>query len=228
MWQLGMPKYRISAFYAQRKQMNKINHVQALTFACELVSWHSVAQLSNRVAQKIEQDGFKPDIVIAIARGGYVPARILCDRLDIYNLTSIRIAHYTGGSTKLEQARLSMPLAIEIKGMNVLLVDDVTDTGDTFRLALEHVKSFAPQTIKTAVIHHKTISELVPDYYATMIRKWRWIIYPWAVTEDICGFISKMSPSPRSYDEIREFLQQHYALTLSVKRLREIYPSAIQ
>ena len=78
-----------------------------------------------------KQDQFKPDIVIAIARGGYVPARILCDRLDIYNLTSIRIAHYTGGSTKLELARLSIPLGIDIKGMQVLLVDDVTDTGDT-------------------------------------------------------------------------------------------------
>lgn len=184
--------------------------------------------LSNKLAQKIKQDQFKPDIVIAIARGGYVPARILCDRLDIYNLTSIRIAHYTGGSTKLELARLSIPLGIDIKGMQVLLVDDVTDTGDTFRLALEHVRSFAPQAVKTAVIHHKAISELVPDYYATIIRKWRWIIYPWAVTEDIAGFISKMSPPPRSYNEIRDYLQRHYALTLSVKRLQDIYPAATQ
>ena len=122
--------------------MNSNQAIRPSGFACELVSWRRVAMLSNKLAQKIKQDQFKPDIVIAIARGGYVPARILCDRLDIYNLTSIRIAHYTGGSTKLELARLSIPLGIDIKGMQVLLVDDVTDTGDTFRLALEHVRSF--------------------------------------------------------------------------------------
>ena len=208
--------------------MNSKQSIQPSSFACELISWHGVAMLSNKLAQQIKQDQFKPDIVIAIARGGYVPARILCDRLDIYNLTSIRIAHYTGGSTKLELARLSIPLGIDIKGMQVLLVDDVTDTGDTFRLALEHVKSFSPQVVKSAVIHHKAISELVPDYYATIIRKWRWIIYPWAVTEDICGFISKMSPPPRSHTQIRDYLQKYYALTLSVKRLQEICPAAIQ
>ena len=97
---------------------------------CELVSWHSTVKLSYKLAAMIKHDGFSPDIVIAIARGGYVPARIICDRLDIYDLASIRITHYTGGSSKQEQARLSIPLSIDISGMSVLLVDDVDDTGD--------------------------------------------------------------------------------------------------
>ena len=201
---------------------------KAARFTCELVSWHAVARHTNRLADKIKQDQFIPEIVIAIARGGYVPARIICDRLDIYNLTSIRIAHYTGGSNKLEQARLSMPLSIDIRGMNVLLVDDVTDTGDTFKLAYEHVNSFAPHAIKTAVIHHKMVSCILPDYYATIVRKWRWIVYPWAVTEDITGFISKMSPKPRTFVEASQFLAQHYGITLSATRLEEIVPAAIQ
>jgi len=192
------------------------------SFNCELVSWHSTVKLSSKLVGMIKHDGFKPDVVIAIARGGYVPARIICDRLNIYNLASIRITHYTGGSTKQEQARLSIPLSIDINEMNVLLVDDVDDTGDTFCIALEHLKGFHPKSIKTAVLHHKAISTVLPDYYATTIRKWRWIIYPWAMTEDITGFISRMKPKPRTFDEARMRLEQDYAIKLSTRQLEEI------
>ena len=180
------------------------------------------------LAKKIKRDHFNPDIVVTIARGGYVPARIICDHLDIYNLTSIRITHYTGGSTKQEQARLSIPLSIDIKGMKVLLVDDVDDTGDTLNLALEHLESFQPEIIKTAVLHHKVVATSIPDYYAVTVRKWRWIIYPWAITEDITGFISKMKPKPRTLEEIQNRLQEDYKIKLSVSKLQEIvYQRAI-
>lgn len=192
------------------------------TFKCELVSWHSILKLSYKLAAMIKRDGFKPDIVIAIARGGYIPARLICDRLGIYNLASIRITHYTGGSTKQEQARLSIPLSIDINAMNVLLVDDVDDTGDTFDIALEHLKSFHPKAIKTAVLHHKAICTVLPDYYATTVRTWRWIIYPWALTEDITGFINRMKPKPDTLNEARTRLEQDYAVKLSISQLDEI------
>jgi hypoxanthine phosphoribosyltransferase len=189
---------------------------------CEIMSWSSVAKLSHKLALGIQHDSFVPDIVVAIARGGYVPARILCDRLNIYNLTSIRITHYTGGSTIHEKARLSVPLCVDIRDMNVLLVDDVDDTGETIELALKHLYSFQPKMVKTAVLHHKTVSPLVPDYYAKTIRKWRWIIYPWALAEDITGFISRMSPKPKTLEEVRVRLEQDYGIRLSTARLEEI------
>ncbi|MGD8784165.1 MAG: phosphoribosyltransferase [Thioalkalispiraceae bacterium] len=189
---------------------------------CEIASWNTVTKLSYKLALQIKKDNFQPDIVIAVARGGYVPARLVCDRLDIYDLTSIRITHYTGGSARQEQARLSIPLSIDIKGMQVLLVDDVDDTGDTLNLALEHLNSFQPAVIKSAVLHHKTVASLMPDYYAMTVRKWRWIIYPWALTEDILGFINKMSPQPQSLGETQIRLQQEYGIKLPLKKLRDI------
>lgn len=192
------------------------------SFKCELINWNSTVTLCNKLAAKIKKDDFIPDIVITIARGGYVPARLICDRLDIYNLTSIRITHYTSGSTKQQQARLSIPLSIDISGMKVLLVDDVDDTGDTLDLAFEHIKSFHPQSIKTAVVHHKVISTVIPDYYVETVNKWRWIIYPWALTEDIKGFINRMEQRPATLEETRIRLEQEYDVKLTIKQLEDV------
>ncbi|MCK5386828.1 MAG: phosphoribosyltransferase, partial [Gammaproteobacteria bacterium] len=131
----------------------------------ELVSSAMVTRLCRKLAHKIQDSGFNPDIVICIARGGYIPARLICDYLNIYNLTSIRIKHYTG-STKSETARLLEPLSIDIKGMNVLLIDDIDDTGDTLKLAQDYLKGLNPQEIMVAVLHHKIISTLTPDFFA--------------------------------------------------------------
>jgi hypothetical protein len=62
----------------------------------------------------------------------------------------------------------------------------------------------------------------MPDYYAMTVRKWRWIIYPWALTEDILGFINKMSPQPQSLGETQIRLQQEYGIKLPLKKLRDI------
>lgn len=116
----------------------------AKQFQCELVSWGEVYRLSALLVRQMKDAGYRPDVIIAIARGGYVPARLVCDFLDIYDLTSVRISHYTAGSSKEETARLSSPLCMDIKGLRVLLVDDITDTGDTIVVALQHIREFGP------------------------------------------------------------------------------------
>ena len=46
-------------------------------FRCELISWRRVYLLARKLAYVINGDNFQPDVIVAIARGGYVPARIL-------------------------------------------------------------------------------------------------------------------------------------------------------
>jgi hypoxanthine phosphoribosyltransferase len=189
---------------------------------CELISWQTVLNLSYRLAEKIQNSGFKPDIIIAIARGGFVPARLLCDHLDIYNLTSMRIEHYQAGSQKMPSARLSIPLSVDVKNKNVLVVDDVDDTGETIKLAIEHVRSFSPADIKLAVIHYKTTSPLAPDFFGGSIRNWRWLIYPWAVTEDIGNFISRLPSQPESVEQANHQLLEHFGIRVPINNLRHI------
>ncbi len=195
----------------------------AKQFQCELISWGEVHRLSALLALQIREAGYKPDLVVAIARGGYVPARIVCDYLDIYDLTSIRITHYTAGSNKEKKASLSSPLCMEIKGLKVLLVDDLTDTGDTIEIALQHIREFKPAEIKIAMLHHKKQSLFQPDFYAKKLLKWRWLIYPWAMVEDISGFLRAMPEPPTTIEAAKKILQANHGVTVPLKTLSQVF-----
>jgi hypoxanthine phosphoribosyltransferase len=189
----------------------------------EFVSWNKITHLSYLLANKIAVDKYRPDLVISIARGGYVPARLLCDYLDIYNLTSIRITHYLEGSIKIKAAKLSIPLKLDISGMNILLVDDVDDSGETLQLALEHIKRFNPAQIKVAVLHHKQISTITPDYYAQKIVKWRWITYPWAIVEDVQGFIKQLDPKPANVQTAIDYFFESYRIRIPLEVMEQAF-----
>lgn len=165
-------------------------------FQCELVPWRRVTALTRRLAQRITAAGFAPDVIVAVARGGYVPARLLADYLDVMELASLRVEHYTAGARKRRHARVVQPLNIALAGRRVLIVDDVADTGDTFVLARAHVATRRPAAVHTAALHYKIGSVFEPDFYAERLATWRWINYPWARIEDIAGFIARLRPRP--------------------------------
>lgn len=192
-------------------------------FQCELVSWGRVVNLSYKLAMQIRRDGFHPDIIIAIGRGGYVPARLLADYLDIMNLTSIKVEHYLAGAHRQNKATVKYPLSIDVSGQQVLVVDDVSDSGDTFAVTMRHItERSTPKTIRTAVLHHKTVSEFVPEYYAAKVIKWRWLIYPWAQIEDIGGFVAELEPCPASRDAVAAQLEEAYGIRVPDKLLEYV------
>ena len=188
-------------------------------FQCELVSWNRVVGLALKLARKIQQQGFQPDIIIAIGRGGYVPARLLADYLDMMNLTDIKVEHYHSAE-QMQTAKVKYGLSTDVSNQKVLLVDDVSDSGDTFVVAIEHILQHSkPTTIRTVALHHKTTSKFVPDFYAAKIIKWRWLIYPWAQTEDISSFLSKLSPPIQNKQDAITRLHQAYGIKVPDKLL---------
>ena len=187
---------------------------------CELISWNTVYRLAERLSLSILDSGFRPEVIVAVARGGYVPARILCDFLDLYHLTSIRVVHYASGARKQPEARVTDSICTDIRSRRILIVDDVSDTGDTYEAAITHLQDFQPREIRTAVLLHKTTAKYQPDFIARRVVKWRWMIYPWAVIEDLGGFIARMSPKPRDAGEIGRRLEAEYGLKLPAARLK--------
>lgn len=189
---------------------------------CELVSWGRFASLARRLAFKILDDDYVPDLIVAIGRGGYLPARLLSDCLHVLDLADFKIEHYRG-TRKYGQARVKYPLTAEVSNRRVLLVDDVSDSGDTFETAMDHIQTRGtPAQLRTAVLDHKTVSTFVPDYYARKVIKWRWIVYPWAVTEDVTGFIEAMDPPPQDSESLAERIHRDHGIRLSRPRLEEI------
>jgi hypoxanthine phosphoribosyltransferase len=193
------------------------------SFPCQLVSWDEAYRLSRKLAYEIKSSGFHPDLIIAIGRGGYVPARIVSDFLLHSLLTSIKVEHWDNAARKRPEATVRFPLAVDIQGQKILIVDDVTDTGETLRVTADYVRSLHAGEIRTGVMQHKTVSPIVPDFYAEVITEWRWIIYPWAAHEDLVGFAERvLSEQPATIKQICERLKERYSLVVDENEMPEI------
>jgi len=171
----------------------------------------------------IKNSGYDPNIVVAICRGRLVPARLVCDFLHIKDLTTIKVEHWGIVATPTEKAVIKFPLYVDIKDKRVLLVDDITDTGETMSVSLEHLKKFNPKEIRTAVLIHKIISDFLPDYYVRKITQWRWVIFPWHIWEDLTVLIKNMKAIGICCEEdIRRELKSKYNIEVQSEMIKEI------
>ncbi len=192
-------------------------------FKCHMVTWDEAYSLTKNLARKIKVSGFKPDLVIGIARGGLVPARIVCDFLLQKDLASMKVEHWGIAST-LGRAKIKYPLPAEadIRGKSILIVDDVADTGDTFFAIMDYLKEKKADEIRTAVVQYKTSSTFIPDYWGEKHEEWKWIIYPWALYEDLTGFIERLLTRPMTREALRKDLKKDYNIKTSRKELDEV------
>lgn len=177
---------------------------------CKIVSWEEVEDWADKLSEKIKK-GFKPDIVIGLTRGGWVPARLICDRLKIKNLLAVKTEHWGLTATKDGKAKLVHGIGMDIEGKNILVIDDITDTGQSLALAIEHIKEKNPKEIKSATLLHITHSNIIPDFYVVEVPKeeWTWFIFPWNFNEDIRNFVEKASNHSKETNEIKELLKKH-------------------
>ena len=192
-------------------------------FRCDMPSWRRVVRDSKTLSNLIKTSGYDPNIVVAVCRGGVVPARLMCDFLHIKDLTTIKVEHWGMVATPTEKAVIKFPLYVDIRDKRVLLVDDITDTGDTLRVSLEHLKTFEPKEIRTAVLIHKIISAFLPDYYVRKITQWRWVIFPWHIWEDLTVLIKNMKAIGICCEEdIRRKLKSKYNIEVQSEIIKEI------
>ena len=142
-----------------------------------ILSWRDVYNLTLQLSERIVNSGFIPDVIVGIARGGWIPARILSDVLYANTLQNIRIEYYTDVGAKGKEPRITQPLTGSMKNKTMLLVDEVADTGDTLVHAVKHVKKLGVVDVRSAVLHYKPTSIVKPDYY--MVETTSWTVYPW-------------------------------------------------
>lgn len=144
-------------------------------------SWDHIHILSVRVAKKILKSSFQPEVIVGIFRGGWVAAKLISDTLGVYDLASIEIKFYVGVGETSKKPVLTVPLLKDVRGKNVLVVDDVADTGRTLQLAIETVNLYGPKTLRSATLYLKPRSIITPDYYGEVTDAW--IIFPWEIRE---------------------------------------------
>jgi hypothetical protein len=164
------------------------------------LNWMDVQRLSEKLADMIAESGFRPDIIVAVSRGGFDPARILSDELNIRSLASLQVIYYTGVNERNNRPQVKYPLNADIAGLNVLVVDDVADSGNSLEVVKEYVDSLGPREVRIATLHYKPWSSFEPDYYAESADKW--IIYPWEPRESIEDIREKLLEEGVPEDEL--------------------------
>jgi hypoxanthine phosphoribosyltransferase len=147
--------------------------------ARELLDWETFGSASRELADAVVADGYEPDLVLAIARGGLLVGGAVAYALGVKNCCMINVEYYTGVDERLDVPVLLPPHldVVDLGGAHLLIVDDVADTGETLHLVAETVRPQV-QELRTAVLYEKSRSIVQCDYV------WRrtdaWINFPWS------------------------------------------------
>lgn len=181
---------------------------------CRIVGLDEAYELAGRLCDAVRASGYRPDLVLAIARGGFVPARLVCDLLPCPELASLTVRHYAPGALKAEAPELRQPLSIPVAGLRVLVVDDVNASGGTIEAARQHLSERGPAQVRVGVLHEKPGSRARADLCASRSPDEQWLVYQWALVEDAIGFLDRLDPRPRSEGEARERLAREFGLRL--------------
>ncbi|MBI2440652.1 MAG: hypothetical protein HYV35_04695 [Lentisphaerae bacterium] len=158
------------------------------------ISWREIEACVAKVARAVRAARFQPDCVVAVLQGGLVPARLLADFFGAINIYPLRAKAYArlreGGSATPRQegvrqlARVQIePFRYSLNHKNVLLVDDVHDSGQTLQEIVRRLKRRKPRTLKTATLYYKRGRGGPPDFYARAAAANIWLVFPWEKNE---------------------------------------------
>lgn len=145
------------------------------------LSWASIDHRIDDLTEQIKQRDFSPDCIVSIGRGGMVPARILSDRLNIRDVYVISVHRYNGINKTLDKPTIK-PFAQNIINKNVLLVDDIMDSGITVDCVLETLKINRARRILVASLLVRHDCKL-PSFYSELVKNDDWIVFPWEKNE---------------------------------------------
>ena len=131
----------------------------------EVLTWELFGQASRELATAVAESGYEPDVVLAVARGGLLPAGSLAYALDCKNVFTMNVEFYTGVGTTLDAPVMLPPLldVTELDDLSVLIVDDVADSGKTLELVDDFCRGHVSE-VRTAVLYEKPRSVIHADY----------------------------------------------------------------
>jgi hypoxanthine phosphoribosyltransferase len=149
----------------------------------EAPTWSEVYTMLLSQAKEIHQTHFKPDVILAVSRGGWIPARIHSDLMENSNLATVRTECYVGINEVKPTPTLTQQLSERIDGKGVLIVDDIADTGRSLKLVKEHVIQKGATEVRVATLFCKPWSTLKPDYWERETEFW--VAFPWDLKETV-------------------------------------------
>ena len=187
----------------------------------EVPTWNQIYRMLLNLAEKILENGFKPDIIVGVSRGGWPPARVLSDLLNNPNLANVKAEFYLGVAETKGEPTITQSVSADVAGKKVLIVDEVADTGRSLKLVKEHIAEEGAAEVKVATVYYKPWSIVTPEYYEKKTSKW--IVFPWEVKETIRKIIKKCRQKGKTVEEETAKLVEAGASAELVRRfLKEI------
>ncbi|MDH3754357.1 MAG: phosphoribosyltransferase [Acidimicrobiia bacterium] len=155
-----------------------------MTEVREELDWARYGVAVRELAVQVADDGYQPDLILAIARGGLFVAGSLGYALSVKNLYVMNVEYYTGIDERLDVPVMLPPHIdlIDHKSSKVLIADDVADTGHTLDLVRDHCIATVGE-VRSAVLYEKSHSVVKCEYIWK--RTDDWINFPWSVDEPV-------------------------------------------
>ena len=176
--------------------------VESLEF--EIPTWDRIYEFLLSLAEKIREDNFKPDVIVGVSRGGWPPARVMSDLLENPEIANVKAEFYLGVAETKGEPLITQPVSVSVRDKEVLLMDDVADTGKSLRLVRVHLKEEGATEVKIATVYYKPWSVVIPDYYEKETRSW--IIFPWERKETLRNIIKRYKKEGKSVEEAEDKL----------------------
>lgn len=149
----------------------------------EAPTWTQLYTLLLEQAERICRCGFKPDVIVGVSRGGWLPARVLSDLLENPILANVRAENYVGIGKARREPALTQGVSVDVAGKRVLVVDEVADSGGSLKLVKAHILAQGALEVKTAALYYKPQSVFKPDFYEKETECW--VVFPWELKETV-------------------------------------------
>ena len=139
------------------------------------------------IVRDMANDQWRPDVIVGVARGGHIPAVMLSHYYDInYKSIKVQFRDSKDSMTSITAEMNDFPASFSTQHKNVLVVDDINDSGKTFQYIESNVgtqrqKDTMP-VVKYAALVDNICSPFSTDYSAREINKEQdpsWIVFPW-------------------------------------------------
>ena len=157
--------------------------------ARERMTWDDLGAGARALAEEVHEGGYRPDIVLSIARGGLLVGAALAYALDVKNTYTMNVEFYTGVDERLAMPMIIPPVPelVDLGEARVLIADDVADTGETLALVKQFCAGKVGE-IRAAVLYEKPRSCVRSEY--VWRRTDRWITFPWSAEDPVLQGLS--------------------------------------
>lgn len=151
------------------------------------ITWDEVESLCNVICDKIDKDNIHIERIVGISRGGLIPATLLAKCLGVREVHSFGVRSYPDDGYESRRHQPVIYQNVIHVGSNflrdtksTLIVDDVSDKGNTFKFVTGKIFNAKPKMIDltwTASLFIKTDTTFKPNWYGKTNNEW--IVFPW-------------------------------------------------